>query len=1215
MVGLMIRKLHTQILRTIVVVSFFVMPATAQDDALALGLATKDDRGFIVGLLENALGGEGRIVRVDGFFGALSSTAIIRQITIADNAGIWLTLDGLQLDWSRSALLRGRIEIDRLGAEQLKLDRLPSTPETDMPAAASAGFFLPKLPVSVAIDAFEIKSILLGAPVLGAAAELSVNASAQLADGSGEVVLNAMRIDGQQGRFEVDASYADETQVVVINLDLIEAEDGMISRMLNLPGRPALRLQIKGTGNIDDLVTDISLKTDGDPRLIGEVTLRGDTVDGRNFGLNLAGDLTPIVPAEYHQFFGKQTVLNAAGVQGPDGSLALSDLVLKTGAVSLEGIVELNPSYWPTKLALTGDITPPSEGTSVVLPAAEGSTSIQSAALVIAYDSTIGEDLEATFDIVNLVTDGISVRATKLDAHGALGNAFDGQNKFDIKLNFRADGTQFDDVALQRAIGDKITGSTGVQYQTNGGLRLDDIVVAGTDYEMAGTLVIEGLSDAFETQIDVALIADRLARFSTLAGQDLNGQAQLNIVGTADLGGAFDLKVIGHTTDLKLGIAQADKALAGITTLNLDVIRDADGLRLPRLDVVNQQVQVSGSGRLETDASQVEFDALVANSAQIDPNLKGPIALKGRANQDATGWLLDTVLQGPFDSTTTLKGRATGTAPSLDFDIQIPDIQPLAGQFRGAARVDGTATLRGDIWSVDTDLNAPYGINGALSGSVTGTAPNLRYRLNVPNVGALGVGIQGPLSLDGTAAQQGTAWRIDTTLSGLSGLRAQISGSVLTNGNLDLTTTGTAPMALANPFIAPQNIQGQAALNLSLNGPPALTSLSGDVTTSQAKLVVPNLRVSLTDIAAQIGLNRGRAQVDLTGAVSSGGRITVKGPVVITGSNSADLAIALNNVGLVDPALYDTTVDGQITLRGPLTGGAVIAGQINVGETNIRVPESQGAGFSIIPQITHIGPTTRGRETLKRAKLDAASTASSDSSSSAAPFGLDIRIDAPARVYVRGRGLDAELGGALTLRGTTNNVISAGRFNLVRGRLDILGKRFDLNGGSIALQGSLDPSLRFVATTRTALGTASIVIEGSASEPEVTFTSSPELPQDEVLAQIFFGRDASTLSAFQALQLANAVRTLAGKGGDGIVAQLRRSFGLDDFDVTTGTGGVTELSLGKYLSDNIYTDVTIGSDSTAGVSINIDLTPSITARGTLKSDGDSSIGIFLEKDY
>jgi translocation and assembly module TamB len=117
------------------------------------------------------------------------------------------------------------------------------------------------------------------------------------------------------------------------------------------------------------------------------------------------------------------------------------------------------------------------------------------------------------------------------------------------------------------------------------------------------------------------------------------------------------------------------------------------------------------------------------------------------------------------------------------------------------------------------------------------------------------------------------------------------------------------------------------------------------------------------------------------------------------------------------------------------------------------------------------------------------------------------------------------------------------------------------------------------------------------------------------LAQLLFGRNISEISAFQALQLASAVATLAGRGGAGVISNLRTGFGLDDLDVTTTDSGATAVRAGKYISDNVYTDVTAASDGTADISINLDIGKNLTAKGTVGSDGNTGIGLFFEKDY
>ena len=56
------------------------LPVLAQD-------IQAQERGFFEGLIEDSLSGEGRVVDVQGFEGALSSTATIQQLTVADAGG------------------------------------------------------------------------------------------------------------------------------------------------------------------------------------------------------------------------------------------------------------------------------------------------------------------------------------------------------------------------------------------------------------------------------------------------------------------------------------------------------------------------------------------------------------------------------------------------------------------------------------------------------------------------------------------------------------------------------------------------------------------------------------------------------------------------------------------------------------------------------------------------------------------------------------------------------------------------------------------------------------------------------------------------------------------------------------------------------------------------------------------------------------------------
>jgi translocation and assembly module TamB len=303
-------------------------------------------------------------------------------------------------------------------------------------------------------------------------------------------------------------------------------------------------------------------------------------------------------------------------------------------------------------------------------------------------------------------------------------------------------------------------------------------------------------------------------------------------------------------------------------------------------------------------------------------------------------------------------------------------------------------------------------------------------------------------------------------------------------------------------------------------------------------------------------------------------------------------------------------------MNGPLVGGGgLLAGEINLERTEILVAEALGgSGQAALEQVEHVRTPPAVQQTLDRARVDASRAAREGQAGPG--IGLDVRIRAPNQIFVRGRGLDVELGGDLRLRGTTTDLQPVGGFELRRGRLVILGQRIEFDEGQLQLVGNLDPLINFVAETTSGDVTAIVTVTGRVSSPQITFSSEPPLPQDEVLARILFNRATQDLSPFQIAQLAAAAAELAGGGGGpGILSQLRSATGLDDLDVITDESGQAAVRAGRYLDENIYVTVQTDVDGGARAEITLELSDRVSARGSVGSDGNSTIGIFYERDY
>jgi translocation and assembly module TamB len=1059
-------------------------------------IAQEDDRGRLVQFLEGALSdGRDRQVQITGFRGALSTTASLDQMTISDEAGVWLTLENAELNWNRSAILSRRIEITTLVAERLILHRAPLAQDV-APEAEPSPFQLPELPISVEIAELRIDQLDLDASLLGEAASLRLEGQASLAAGAGDWRLQLDRIDDKAGTFAVSGAYANETGDLELALSLTEAADGIAARLMSLPGTPSLEFSIAGVGTLSNFPATLELSTDGQQRMVGSIALTEAQDTSRRIEVDVSGDITPLVLPQYRDFFGPDVVLTFSGAQSASGQFAIESLLVKAASLTLSGQLLLDQNRVPASFLLDGSIQDPSRSSApVVLPFGDTPITVKRVDLEIAYDRASGDEWRGDFTISDLLSSELRVEQSVLSVAGSFEDLLNPAAGLQAIIQGQITGLEHSDPAIAEALGTEVTLRGAVDWQEGAPITISNLDLAGETLNFRGdasALPENGLLTVdFAAETSVANIAP----FSSIAGSDLSGRITARLEGQIEaLSGAFGVTLSGEAEDLVLSDAAPADLLAGITEF---------------------------SGRLDRNGQGLSLDRLLISG---------------------------------------------------------------------------------------TELSA------AVSGTVSSTAGELSAAIQLRDAGLLTSALRGPLSLNaGLSRQDESEWTVDVSANGPGGLNVDVQGQVgQPNGAVDLVITGQGPLALADQFISPRSLRGTANIQLDLQGAPTLANLRGQLTSSGFRASAPTLQFALENGAAQIALNGGVANLDVTTDLSSGGQVGVSGTIdLAVTSLPANLVVSLTNVVLVDPQLFQARVDsGQITINGPLTSGARIDGDVLLGPTELRIPDAAVGTSEAIPEIRHIGEGAAQRRTRGNAGLlDQASGGSGTA------YPLNLRINAPGRIFLRGRGLDAELGGQLRLEGTTADMIPSGTFDLVRGRLDILGRRLNMTEGYGSLRGTFDTVIRLVAESRTDDLLIFVIVEGPATSPTVRFSSQPELPEDEILAQFFFGRDLSSLSAIQALQLAGAVAELAGQGSSGLLSNLRQNLNLDELDFQTDAAGNAAVRAGRYVSENIYSEVTVGAGGDAEISLNVDLSPSVTARGSFASDGESGLGVFFERDY
>lgn len=239
------------------------------------------------------------------------------------------------------------------------------------------------------------------------------------------------------------------------------------------------------------------------------------------------------------------------------------------------------------------------------------------------------------------------------------------------------------------------------------------------------------------------------------------------------------------------------------------------------------------------------------------------------------------------------------------------------------------------------------------------------------------------------------------------------------------------------------------------------------------------------------------------------------------------------------------------------------------------------------------------------------------------PVGLDIKIKMPAQVFVVASMIDATLEGELHVTDTPKGIAVSGRVEPRRGFVSFIGKKFRFAEGNILLDGAI-PTMAILNNLTAEYSrsdvTARLVLNGPANDPSFRLESSPPLPQDEILSQVLFNRDTSSISPYQAYQIAMAARQLSGGlNGPGFMYKVRQAIGVDtlewrEADAADGAGSV---AAGKYIGSGLYVEVNreLDAGGQTGLSAEYEVTRHFSIETYTGPKMRPGIGVNWRNDY
>ncbi|WP_230975414.1 translocation/assembly module TamB domain-containing protein [Acetobacter garciniae] len=730
----------------------------------------------------------------------------------------------------------------------------------------------------------------------------------------------------------------------------------------------------------------------------------------------------------------------------------------------------------------------------------------------------------------------------------------------------------------------------------------------------------------------------RLADLRSLLGQPISGTVAASVrTEQADSVPVVSLKLDGNVALPAVRIGSL--ALAG-TVRDPAAHPDADlALRLGGVDAYG----VKGQARLGAKGPE----NAMALSMQVGPaNWSGsPLALDAAA-------LLD------LPAKQARVQKLTATAKEETLRLLAPALLSF-GDTMGVDRLRATLGVQGsapatldvsghikpslavtaDVQNVTPALARPFVPGLAAQGVVTASARlsgTLAHPAGTVQLTGRGLRMSGTsaaasvpaLTLDATAALNGTTAKIQAQANGGPKLALQVNGTAPLGGSgaLNMRAGGHLDLSIGNGVLGVQARQaaGQAQMDVLVAGTLAAPIVTGTVDLHDADFQDFAAGVHLAQINGRVVGERDRLVIQNLTAKAGEGSVGVTGYVgVFTPGLPVDLHLQARGARPVSSDLLTALLNADVTVTGQASTRMDVAGTIDLTQVDINIPNS------LPTSVARLDVIRPGDEKKKEEEARAAST-------HAAVVGLKLRVTSPGKFFVRGHGLDAEMAGRLLVGGAAQAPQISGGFDLKRGNFNLAGISLNFTKGRVAFTGSgvdhqLDPTLDFEADRVVNGQTAMLRVGGYASAPRITFESLPPLPQDQVLAMLIFGTDAHSLSSTQMVEIGTAVATLTGLTPFDPMGTLRKTLHLDRLAISGGSGvgnGGTSVEAGKYVMKGVYVgakQATSGSGTQAQVQVDLTrqlkLNTTVGTGGTVtgfttpENDPGSSVGLLWQYRY
>lgn len=600
------------------------------------------------------------------------------------------------------------------------------------------------------------------------------------------------------------------------------------------------------------------------------------------------------------------------------------------------------------------------------------------------------------------------------------------------------------------------------------------------------------------------------------------------------------------------------------------------------------------AARIELAREEGDVEALVEGHAEIGgPDLEGDAQVTLRSGNGTLEVRAD--LSGSIDAP-----RANAELVVRGFEIAGHPVPDLAGPVAvgsdlvraelrspdAAATIDLNLPLDGEEpWTADLDYPLDLDLTALLHGSDPDTEP-LPASVSARIDAELQMAMADPSTVSGQVRiadfrleAEGRTLRVDATpvvrleqgrvtlepftLRGPE-TNVTIDGSVALSDpwSADLDATGTIGLALAGALSPDLRAEGTAHLDVRVSAGPEDFDMRGTLGIVEGRVQQGHLP-GVDRIEARVELDRDTARLTHLDARVGGGPVTAEGWLRFRGDDAWTFALDLRGerVRLAYPS--DIRSESDVALRlekDSPTGPGKLSGRIDLRRAKYDRP------FDV------------RRELLGRTReFDPYAEALPDT---IRQLSLDIDIAAEDGVWIQNDLITMESRVDIHADGTVRTPQVSGVVEGLDGASVVFRDvRYEVTRALLSFRGHprINPLLDIRAETSIVDHDVILLVTGPLDEFKFELSSSPPLPEADIVALLITGRTRGDLAsgAGGGLSQGEAARYLSRGFTDDVAATLQRNLGLDEVSIDPTlvqgeTNPVARITLGKALSSRLY---------------------------------------------